>query len=89
MNITVGLGTADVDIANTADISGTCKYDATAPLLPGVHKTFDLAANGSTSFSTLSPPLLSTYHVVLSCKGPWNGKTVEFGHVEQDVTAAG
>lgn len=90
MNINVGFGTADVDIANTsADISGTCTYDATAPLLPGVHKTIDLAPSGSTSFSTLSPPPLSTYHVVLSCKGPWNGKTVEFGHVEQDVTAAG
>jgi hypothetical protein len=89
MNINVGVGTADVDIASTASIPGTCKYDATAPLLPAVHKTIDLAANGSTSFSTLSPPPFSTYHVVLSCKGQFNGKTVEFGHVEQDVTAAG
>jgi hypothetical protein len=89
MNINVGFGNADVDIASSASIPGTCHYDATAPLLPGVHKTFDLAANGSTSFSTLSPPPLSTYHVVLSCKGQFNGKTVEFGHVEQDVTAAG
>lgn len=93
MNIDVGLGTADVNIANTnADISGSCQYDATNaanPSLFPVHKTFDLAANGSTNFTTPSPPPFTTYHVVLSCKGQWNGKTVEFGHVERDVTAAG
>ena len=93
MNIDVGLGSADVNIANTnADISGSCQYDATNaanPSLFPVHKTFALAANGSTNFTTPSPPPFTTYHVVLSCKGQWNGKTVEFGHVEQDVTAAG
>ena len=36
-----------------------------------------------------APPLLSTYHVVLSCKGIFDGKSVEFGHVERDVTTAG
>jgi hypothetical protein len=89
MNIGVSIGTATVDIASTASIPGSCTYSATAPLLPAVNKKFDLAPNGSTSFTTLSPPLLSTYHVVLSCKGEFNGKTVEFGHVEQDVTATG
>jgi|GEM_PF-4578551 len=62
---------------------------ATAPLLPAVNKTFDLAPNGSTTFSLPAPPLLSTYHVVLSCKGQFDGKSVEFGHVERDVTLAG
>jgi hypothetical protein len=93
MNIDVGFGTADVNIANTnADISGACTYDATNtanPKLFPVHRTFDLGKNGSTNLSLAAPPPFSTYHVVLSCKGPWNGKTVEFGHVEQDVTAAG
>ena len=90
MNINVGFGSTDVDIVNTSpDISGTCKYDATSPGLPGVHKTIDLEKSGSNSFTVLSPPPFATYHVVLSCNGPWNGKTVEFGHVEQDVTAAG
>jgi hypothetical protein len=89
MNIDIsGLG-ADIAIASSADIPGNCTYRATAPLLPAVNKSFDLAPNGSTSFSTLAPPLLSTYHVVLSCKGVFDGKTVEFGHVEQDVTANG
>jgi hypothetical protein len=89
MNIVISGVNADIDIASTAEIPGTCTYKATAPLLPAVNKTFDLGANGSTSFSTLAPPLLSTYHVVLSCKGTFDGKSVEFGHVEQDVTAAG
>lgn len=89
MNISVSGLTANVNIASTAEIPGTCTYKATAPLLPAVNKTFDLALNGSTSFSTLAPPLLSTYHVVLSCKGQFDGKSVEFGHVEQDVTATG
>jgi hypothetical protein len=92
MNINVGIPTTDVNIVNTSDeISGTCKYDATSPGLPGVHKTFDLGKSGSNSFTVLSPPPFTTYHVVLSCSGPWQntGKTVEFGHVEQDVTAAG
>jgi hypothetical protein len=89
MNINIsGLG-ADIAIASSADIPGSCTYRATAPLLPAVNKSFDLAPNGSMSFSTLAPPLLSTYHVVLSCKGVFDGKTVEFGHVEQDVTATG
>ncbi|MCW2511499.1 MAG: hypothetical protein JWR11_541 [Mycobacterium sp.] len=89
MNISVSWPNSTVDIASSAPIPGTCTYSATAPLLPAVNKTIKLAANGSTSFTTLSPPPLSTYHVVLSCKGESNGKTVEFGHVEQDVTATG
>jgi hypothetical protein len=89
MNISVSGLSASVDIASTAEIPGSCTYKATAPLLPAVNKSFDLAPNGSTSFSTLAPPLFSTYHVVLSCKGQFDGKSVEFGHVEQDVTAGG
>jgi hypothetical protein len=90
MDISVFFGVATVDITNTnGDIAGTCTYDATSPNLPSVNRTFDLEKNGSTSFTLLAPPVFTTYQVVLSCKGPWNGKTVEFGHVERDVTAAG
>ncbi|WP_286274207.1 hypothetical protein [Mycobacterium antarcticum] len=89
MNISVSGLTANVDIASNADIPGTCSYKATAPLLPAVNKSFDLGPNGSMNFSTLAPPLFSTYHVVLSCKGQFEGKSVEFGHVETDVTATG
>ena len=89
MNISVSIPNSTIDIASSADIAGNCTYSATAPLLPSVNKSFALPPNGSTSFTTLSPPLLATYHVVLSCKGPFDGKTVEYGHVEQNVTAAG
>jgi len=89
MDIQISGLNAEVSIASTADIPGTCTYKATAPLLPAVNRTFDLGPNGSTNFSLLAPPLLSTYHVVLSCKGIFDGKSVEFGHVERDVTTAG
>jgi hypothetical protein len=89
MNISVSGLTADVNIASIIDTTLKCTYKATAPLLPAVNKSFDLAPNGSTNFSTLAPPLFSTYHVVLSCNGSWKGTPHEFGHVEQDVTAAG
>ncbi len=73
------------NVASSADIAGKCTYAATNPLLPGVNKSFNLGAKGTASFSVLAPPPLSTYHVVVSCSGPFNGKTVEYGHVEQDV----
>lgn len=74
-----------VNVTNSSALAGTCTYVATNPILPGVNKTFDIGPNGSTSFPVLAPPPLSTYHVVVSCRGDFNGKNVEFGHVEQDV----
>lgn len=75
-----------VNVTSTADIAGTCSYAATNPVLPGSNRTFAIAPRGSASFTVLAPPPLSTYHVVVSCSGPFDGKTVEFGHVEQDVS---
>lgn len=89
MNINVSGASANVDIQSSADIGGNCTYKATAPLLPAVNRSFTLAPNGSTSFTLLAPPPLATYHVVLSCRGQFDGKSVEFGHVEKDVTALG
>jgi hypothetical protein len=89
MRIAIAGLSANVDIASSASIPGSCSYTATAPLLPTVRRTVDLAPNGSASLTLPAPPPLSTYHVVLSCKGQFNGQTVEFGHVEQDVTLAG
>ena len=76
-----------VNVTSTADIAGKCTYVATNPLLPGANRSFDIAPKGSASFTVLAPPPLSTYHVVVSCTGPFNGATVEFGRVEQDVSA--
>jgi hypothetical protein len=76
-----------VNVASTADIRGTCTYSATNPLLPGANRDFSIDPRGTTSFTVMAPPPLSVYHVVVSCSGPFDGKTVEFGHFEQDVRA--
>jgi hypothetical protein len=76
-----------VNVTSTADIQGKCTYAATNPVLPGSNKNFDIGPKGSASFTVLAPPPFSTYHVVVSCSGPFDGKNVEFGHVEQDVSA--
>jgi hypothetical protein len=76
-----------VNVTSTADIPGACTYAATNPLLPGSNRTFDITPNGTASFVVLAPPPFSTYHVVVSCSGPFDGGTVEFGHVEKDVSA--
>jgi hypothetical protein len=80
-----GFATWTANVTSTADIPGNCTYAATNPLLPGVNKSFDIGPKGSASFSVLAPPPLSTYRVVVSCKGPFEGETVEFGRVEQTV----
>lgn len=76
-----------VNVTSSADIVGKCTYSAKNPVLPGSNKDFDIGARGSVTFTVLAPPPFSTYHVVVSCSGPFNGKTVEFGHVERDVSA--
>ncbi len=79
----------NVNVTNTAALAGQCTYVANPtndPLLPTVNKNFSIAANGSQTLTFLAPPPLSTYHVVVSCHGTFNGQNVEFGHVEQDVS---
>jgi len=70
-----------VTATNSAAIAGTCTYDST----PGnYHHDFNLAPNGKTTFNITGLPTGTTYHVVVSCTGTFNGQTVEFGHVETD-----
>ncbi|CAN5414165.1 hypothetical protein BH11ACT6_BH11ACT6_09370 [soil metagenome] len=76
-----------VNVTSTADIAGTCTYSATNPILPGANRSFTIEPRGTASFTVLAPPPLSVYHVVVSCSGPFDGKTVEFGRFEQDVRA--
>lgn len=76
-----------VNVTSAADIAGKCAYTASSPVLPGSKKNFDIGPRGSASFTVLAPPPFSTYHVVVSCSGTFDGTTVEFGHVEQDVSA--
>jgi hypothetical protein len=82
-----GLGFWKVNVANSADISGQCTYNATSDNgTPGASKTFAIAAKGTADFTVPAPLLLTSYHVVTSCTGSYAGKTVEFGHDEQDVS---
>ncbi|CAN5312040.1 hypothetical protein BH09ACT8_BH09ACT8_25970 [soil metagenome] len=76
-----------VNVTSTADIPGKCTYAAANPVLPGSNKNFDIGPRGSASFTVPAPPPFSTYHVVVSCGGTFESKNVEFGHVEQDVSA--
>lgn len=85
MSFDRGFATWTANVTSTADIPGNCTYAATNPVLPGVNKSFDIGPKGSASFSVLAPPPLSTYRVVVSCKGTFEGETVEFGRVEQTV----
>jgi hypothetical protein len=85
--VTVSFGTFSpfsglpVTVTNSAAIAGTCTYDST----PGnFHHDFNLAPNGKTTFNITGIPTGTTYHVVVSCTGAFNGQTVEFGHVETD-----
>lgn len=75
-----------VTVTSTADIPGVCTFVSKNPVLPGSNKKFDIEARGSASFTVLAPPPLAKYHVTVSCTGSFDGKDVEFGHVEQDVT---
>jgi hypothetical protein len=82
-----GLGVWTVNVANSADISGQCTYKATSDNgTPGSSKNFSIAAKGTANFTVPAPLLLTSYHVVTSCTGNYNGKSVEFGHNEQDVS---
>lgn len=79
----------NVNISNSSDIAGSCTYVATpvnAPLLPTVTRNFNIAPRGSAQLTVPAPPPLTTYHVVTSCTGPYEGQTVQFGRDEQDVS---
>jgi len=90
MTIDKGALQATVNVTNTSALGGTCAYDAKATggiFAPNLSRQINLGPNASTSIDVPAPPLGSSYHVVLSCKGTYDGKQVEFGHVEQDVSS--
>jgi hypothetical protein len=89
MDINKSFLNATVTITNTSKVAGKCNYDANDArgILPGIHRDVNLGANGTATLTVPAPPLGSTYHVVLSCTGDFNGQQVEFGHVEQDVSS--
>jgi hypothetical protein len=83
-----GLTNVTATFSNTSKVSGQCHYDAqdVNGILPGKTDDFPIGANGNVTRTYLAPPLLSTYHAVVSCTGDFNGQNIEFGHAEQDVS---
>lgn len=82
-----GLGVWTVNVRNEAGIGGRCTYRAVSQTgLTGVNRDFDIAPNGSASFSVPAPPPLTTYEVTTTCTGTYDGKQVEFGRDVQKVS---
>lgn len=76
-----------VNVTNSAGIGGSCRYSATSQTgLTGAKNNFDIGPNGTASFQVPAPLAFTTYHVVTSCTGTYEGQQVEFGHDEQDVS---
>ncbi|MDN4521628.1 hypothetical protein JN086_10970 [Mycolicibacterium austroafricanum] len=76
-----------VNVKNNAGIGGSCSYDARSTSgATGASREFDIDPNGSTTFQVPAPLPFTTYHVVTSCTGSYDGRQVEFGHDEQDVS---
>ena len=82
-----GVGLWTVNVKNEAGIGGRCTYRATSTTgLTGASRDFDIAPNGTASFSVPAPLPLTTYQVVTSCTGEYDGKQVEFGRDVQTVS---
>ncbi|PEG36568.1 hypothetical protein CQY20_18380 [Mycolicibacterium agri] len=82
-----GIGFWTVNVKNEAGIGGKCTYRATSTTgLTGASRDFDIAPNGTASFSVPAPLPLTTYEVVTSCTGEYDGKQVEFGRDVQTVS---
>ncbi|WNG93909.1 hypothetical protein [Mycobacterium sp. ITM-2016-00318] len=74
----------DRNVKNNAGIGGSCTYTATSQNgLPGVDRAFDIAPNGTESFSVLAP--VGKYDVLTKCTGTYDGAQVEFGRDAQTV----
>jgi len=88
MNISKAGLQVKVNISSKADIPGQCTYNANEVngLGAPANRDFGIGPKGSTQLSFPAPLLAQTYHVVVSCRGDFNGQNVEFGHVEQDVS---
>ncbi|PEG33604.1 hypothetical protein CQY20_29905 [Mycolicibacterium agri] len=76
-----------VSVTNSADIGGNCTYNATANNgTPGASNNFTIAPKGTANFNVPAPAPFTTYRVVTSCTGTYDGKQIEFGRDEQNVS---
>ena len=79
-----------VTVTNNGPLGGTCAYDAKATsglFAPSLNRQINVGPNSSTSIDVPAPPLGSTYRVTLKCTGTYDGKQVQFGQAEQDVSS--
>lgn len=88
MLITPALPNVNVRVTSTAGIPGRCTYHADETnlgLAQPVDEAFDIAKMGTKNLTFPAPIIGQSWHVVLSCRGDFNGQDVEFGHQEQTV----
>lgn len=74
---------------NSSTVAGQCHYQADpVGLTVGLGKTDDFALGSKATVTRSYPAPLpgSTYHVVVSCRGSFNGQQVEFGHIDQNFS---
>ena len=82
-----GFGQWTVNAANSSAIGGSCTYTANDNNGGvGHNDTFNIGPNGKASIKVPAPLPFTSYHVVTSCTGTYDGQQVEFGHDEQDVS---
>jgi hypothetical protein len=78
-----------VQVINTSSTLGRCTYDATAPnsLLPPYHRDFVVPpVSMPAKWNIPGVPTGTQWHVVVSCRGDFNGQNVEIGHVDTTKT---
>jgi hypothetical protein len=78
-----------VQVINTSSTLGRCTYDATAPnsLLAPYHRDFVVSPVSVPAKWTIpGVPTGTQWHVVVSCRGDFNGQNVEIGHVDTTKT---
>ncbi len=78
-----GLAGLPVTATNTSPVSGSCKYKST-PF--DYEHDFPIQAHGSVEWTIGAPKTGINYHVTLTCSGPYQGQTIEFGHVDTTKT---
>jgi hypothetical protein len=72
---------------NSSKASGTCHYDAEpagGTAIGNKVDDFPIGAGKDVTRTYPGPLMGSTYHVVVSCTGTYDGQNVEFGHIDQN-----
>jgi hypothetical protein len=72
-----------VQLTNSSGVGGNCTYNATDNSGGiGHNDSVNIAPNGKASLQVPGPLPFTTYDVLVSCTGTYDGQQVEFGHTE-------